>query len=533
MPRQIDAPSLFRRVLSGALSSLLLIATAVIARAQTVIPAQYIAKLYAEGLGRAPSQSEWADKVAYFQKHGCTAATLKTVGTAVYTSTEFATDNPDSESKVIALYRGALNRDADNEGLAGYARAVDAGTSFTDVVNEIYTSKEFLGNVPAYCSQTSPNYGFSSQPAPFLAPGGKGYKGNEEGLQSLLNRASKGSTVYVAQKAVIPLTTPLKVPSRVTLATYGNPSRQHYTQMARLLRYRTFNGPNVMVAADGSVTNMWIDGQRNVLGYSKPGGGTFDNANIATLGGSGTVIAQNRFTETQGGTNIFTSGAGSGYPCSREMITNNLLTGYTTAHNYKAPADGMSMQCENLDIEGNDIVDMSDIGIVMFASPHVPQASKIRHNVIVSAGNSMNAPFSTDPSTGNRGGQMLDYTGTEIRDNIFWTGPYTTFDFGIEAGGREYFHASENSDGKGPVYINNTTGILSARVHAGIAVAGMLDVTIQNDADHPLNFILVPFPPGTPSARCPGGAVIAEKSLGHASGRFPAASVDLDFDGCI
>jgi Domain of unknown function (DUF4214) len=533
MPTQTYAPSLSRRVLIGVLSSLLLVATVAIARAQTVIPPQYIAKLYTEGLGRAPSQSEWADKVAYFQIHGCTAATLKTIGTAIYASTEFATDNPDSESKVIALYRGALNRDAENEGLAGYARAVDAGTPFTNIVNEIYTSKEFLGNVPAYCSGTSPGYGFSSQPAPTPALGRSGYRGSEEGLQSLLNRAAKGSTIYVAQKAVIPLTTTLRVPSRVTLATDGNPSRQHYTQMARLLRYRTFNGPNVMVDPGGSVTNMWIDGQRNVLGYSKPGGGTFDNANIATLGGSGTLIAQNRFTETQGGTNIFTAGSGSNYPCSSEAITNNLLTGYATLFGYKAPADGMSMQCENLDIESNDIVDMSDIGIVLFASPHVPQASKIRNNRIVSAGNSMNAPFSADPSTGNRGGQMLDFTGTEFQNNVFWTGPYTTFDFGIEAGAREYFHASENSDGKDPVYINNTTGILSARVHAGIAVAGMLDVTIQNDADHPLNFILVPFPPGKPSAKCPGGTVIAEKSIGHASGRFPAASVDQDFDGCI
>jgi hypothetical protein len=164
----------------------------------------------------------------------------------------------------------------------------------------------------------------------------------------------------------------------------------------------------------------------------------------------------------------------------------------------------------------------------------VTQQSRISNNRIVSAGLSTNAAISSDPSTGNPGGSALDYCGAIFKDNLFWTGPYTTFDFGIEAGGREFFISPEdNSDGSGATYINNTTGLLSARVRAGIAVAGMLDVMITNDDHHPLNFIPVSFASATLAAVCPEGHVIAEASTGHASGTYPTPTFDGDFAGCV
>jgi hypothetical protein len=192
------------------------------------------------------------------------------------------------------------------------------------------------------------------------------------------------------------------------------------------------------------------------------------------------------------------------------------------------------MRCENLDIENNQIVDATDIGIVLFATNGTTQASTIKNNTIVSAGNSMNAPISADPTTGgNTPGSTLDYSKTTFSTNTFWTGPLTTFDFGIVAGAREWFPTSQDTNGTGAMYVNNTTGTLSARVRAGIAVAGMLNVSITNDGSHPLSFILFPFAAGQPAANCPGASVIAEVAEGNASGTIPAPYYDSNFDGCI
>lgn len=509
--------------------------------AENVIPTQFIAKMYTEALGRAPDPSGWSAYTGYFVQNGCGAGQLMQVGEGFYTSPEFSGDYSNNEAKVIALYRGALNRDPDPSGFAANVAALNSGTSWGTIVDNVFSSAEFNGDVPTICSATSPDYGFGSQPPVTPAPGAHGYSGPQVGLQALLELARifdllgvpNATTVYLAERAVIPLTSSLVIPTGVTLTTYGAPPATSYAMMARLIRASTFDGPNVDVDPGGIVTNVWIDGQRNVLGYFKPGGGPKDNANVVTLGGANTVVSHNKLSEPQGGTNFFSSGGSASAPCANQAIHGNLVTAYTAVHGFSQNSDGLTMLCEGLDIRNNDIVDVSDIGIVLFAAPGVTQKSQIFNNTIVSAGNSMNAPISADPSTGNPAGSSLDYSGTVFEENTFWTGPYTTFDFGVEAGAREYFPTAMNSDGSGATYINNTTTPFSAQVRAGIAVAGMLNVTITNDGSHPLNFILVNFPSGTPAAVCPSGMVIAEASTGHASGTYPAPAFNGNFDNCV
>jgi hypothetical protein len=528
-----------RRFLAPA-AALLSLAATCSALAENVIPSQYIAKLYSEALGRAPDQRGWTSYSRYFQSNGCSAKTLALVGSAFYNSPEFAADNPDPESKIIALYRGALNRDADNGGLATYSNDLKNGRSFSSIVASFFSGQEFVRNAPTYCG-SNPDYGFGAHLAPTPTPGATGYTGDEAGLQALLRCAALrqcSSPVLLAQKAVVHLTSPLQVPQGITLATAGYPAPQHYAQMARLVRDTSFEGPNIQVDAGASITNLWIDGQRNVLGFLDA------SQNVMTLGGNGTNVSGNKLSEPEGASNLVAIGAQAGTPCKKETIYGNLLTGYTSIHGYNSPADGMTVQCENADIENNDIVDMTDEAIVLQGSVKVTQASKVIGNTIVSAGNSTNAPVSTDPTSGNQApaaGQHVCYAGTMIENNLFWTGPNTTFDFGIAAGAREYFRANDPReidiscpfDGPGPVYKNNTTGSLSARVRAGIAVAGTMNVTVSNDDDHPMNFIFVTFPSRTPAWLCPSGAVIAERSLGHASGNFPPPTFDGDLDFCI
>jgi hypothetical protein len=401
-------------------------------------------------------------------------------------------------------------------------------------VTEVFTSVEFNNDVATICSSSSPDYGFGSQAPPTPTPGSNGFTGTQSELQTALNGALPGETIYLAQKAVVKLKSTLNVPAGVVLTTWGTPPTTSYALMARLVRASTFNGPNLDVQAGAVVSSVWIDGQRNVLGYYKVAGGPKDNANIVTLGGANTAISNNKLSDPQGGTNFFSSGGSPS--CSNQLVQGNLITAYTAIHGFSQNSDGLTMLCEGLDVEYNNIVDVSDIGIVLFALPGVTQHSTIANNVIVSAGNSMNAAISSDPSTGNPGGSSLSYSGTVFKENTFWTGPYTTFDFGIEAGAREYFSTADNSDGSGATYINNTTGKLSAQVRAAIAVAGMLNVTITNDSSHPIVVVLANFPSGTPAASCPSVLVITESSVGHASGTYPTPSSSTfngNVDGCV
>jgi hypothetical protein len=498
------------------------------------VPSQFIAKMYTEALGRAPDQVGWRHYVEHFQEKGCDAVRLSEIGRQFYGSEEFATDYDDHEARVLTLFRGALNRDPDQAGLNYYVALLNSGVSWERVVSDVFESAEFNGNVAAMCNRSAPNYHFGNQRPPVLTSRGLGLTGSESELQSSLNSAAFGSTVELAQKAVIPLTSTLIVPSGITLKTHGSPETTSYALMARLTRAATFDGPNVVIQGGGGLSNVWIDGQRHVLGYHKVAGGDGDNANIATLGGRNTQVLSNKLSDPQGGTNFFSDGGGPASPCSNQIVRRNLVTAYSSIHGFQFNSDGLTMECEGLKLENNNIVDVSDIGIVLFAAPGVRQHSRIANNTIVSAGISTNAAISSDPSTGNPGDSSLDYRGTIFQDNVLWTGPNTAFDFGIEAGAREFFLSpAKNSDGIGAVYVNNTTGFLSAQVRAGIAVAGMLEVTIVNDEQHPVDFIPVTFPSLAPAANCPAGQVIVDASQGHASGRYPTPTFDGDLDGCV
>jgi hypothetical protein len=374
------------------------------AGAQNVVPAQFVAKMYTEALGRAPDQLGWGGYSDYFRSAGCNAKQLSLVGQLFYTSPEFLSDYTDNEAKVLTLYRGALNRDADQSGFAYYVSLLNAGVPWVSVVHVIFRSAEFIRDAPVICSAKAPDYGFGAQVPPTPTPGDKGFTGTESQLQALLSGASSGSTIYLAQKAVIPLTATLVIPTGVSLRTYGKPTPHSYALMGRLVRATTFDGPSIGIQGAGTLTNVWVDGQRNVLGYHKVSGGAGDNANVVTLSGSNTLVSSNKLSDPQGGTNFFSVGGYVGTPCSNQIVGGNLVTAYSSIHGFSKNADGLTISCEGLDVENNEIVDVSDIGVVLFAAPGIAQRSRIANNTIVSAGLSTNAAISADPSTGNPGG---------------------------------------------------------------------------------------------------------------------------------
>jgi hypothetical protein len=59
---------------------------------------------------------------------GCNAITLANVGRSIYTSSEFAGLGYDNEAKVLAPYRGAVNREPDKAGFDNYVGQLNGGT---------------------------------------------------------------------------------------------------------------------------------------------------------------------------------------------------------------------------------------------------------------------------------------------------------------------------------------------------------------------------------------------------------------------
>src|SRR5688572_956152 len=95
--------------------------------AATPAPGQFVAKLYSEALGRIPDAGGWSGQLNYFGSAGCTVATVRAQVRAMYTSAEFASRPYDSAARVLALYRGALNREPDQGGLDAYTAQLNSG----------------------------------------------------------------------------------------------------------------------------------------------------------------------------------------------------------------------------------------------------------------------------------------------------------------------------------------------------------------------------------------------------------------------
>lgn len=491
------------------------------AAAASVIPTQFIAKIYTEGLGRLPDQTAWQNEVAYFQSNGCSASTLSHQGEAIYNSSEFSGFNYDNAAKLLTLYRGALNREPDTSGFNFNLNALNNGTTWSAMVTQFFTSSEFNNLVASIC--TTGSYNFGTGAAIAIGASGSGFTGGTEAqLQSLLNSTKSGGTVYLAQKAVVtidttsPSATSLVIPAGVTLATTGLPSTGKYALMGRLVRVSSFKGvPMVKLKSGAKLLNVWVDGQRGV-----PTGYDSNTINIEVEGGSGTTVSNIRDSNTAGWTNFHALGSKEGAPCASNTITGNVVTAYSSSHYNQEWSDGLSIACENAIVENNSVVDATDVGIVVFRASPAVQKSTVRDNTVLSAGNPAFGGLVADGLTGIN--PNPDFTGTSIDHNTLWSGQNTWFVIGISDGTRAWFGTSSNT-GTGASFTYNSTGTLTAYVNTGIAVSGMLNTTVQNNT---LNIVI------SPHGHCPEDAVAASVSAGYASGSIQAYT-DVLVSACL
>jgi hypothetical protein len=477
------------------------------------LPAQFIAKMYTEALGRIPDQTGWSNSLDVFRSSGCGPAQLQSWGRGIYLSNEYGNLGYDNASRLLTLYRGALNREPDAGGFGRFLKLLDSGTAWASVVDEVFASPEFVGMYQAICAGT-PTY-FGDAPAiagPVSGPGFPGGTGAQ--LQALLDKAPSGTTVFLAQKALVQLDAMLTIPSGVTLATTGLPLHNSYARMGRLVRVASFSGTAVKLDPGAKLKSVWVDGQRGTVGFNRSA------INIQMFGGSGTEVSDSVTSNTAGWSSLQAFGSAEGQPCGSNTIARNLVTVYSSSHADGTWSDGLSVACENATVEDNDIVDPTDAGIVLFRSTPAIQRSLVRNNTVLSAGNSAFAAIAADPLYGM--GTQHDFTGSSIANNQFWTGPNTSFEIALAVGTRAWFGRSSDM-GIGASFTGNNTGSLTVRADCGLCASGMRDATVQSNA---IDARLVHV------HSCPTVAVGASVSAGYAS-PLEQPYTDVLIEGCV
>lgn len=491
------------------------------------IPAQFIAKIYTEALGSAPDPEDWTAASTWFKANGCRAATLRTWGKKVYLSNDYRSLGYDSAAELLTLYRGALNREPDRPSFQKRLNDRRNGQRWSDMVESVFASQEFSFLALRICGPES-SYSFGSRPVLDLPVTGEGFRGTGSQLQKVLDATPAGSTVWLARKAVIRLNDPLVIPPGVTLATVGNPGPYQYALMARLVRNARFKTAAVSLQSRAMLKNVWVDGQRGVVGFID------DGINVRLLGGNGTSIFNSVITNSAGWSSVQVFGRAEGFPCEGSTVSGNLITAYSSQHvrgklKHNPWTDGLSISCENAFVFGNQIVDATDVAIVLFRAHPAVQGSSVVGNRIIAAGNSAYGAISIDGLEGK--GTKPDFDGASVAGNTFWTGPETHFDIGIAVGTRAWFGPSADTAAGVSVAENSTAGI-PTRVDSGIAVAGMLDAYV---GDNDLDLILVDVSrcptstgPGSPKTVRVGASVLA----GHASGNLQSYT-DALYDNCI
>ncbi|MEA2559927.1 MAG: hypothetical protein QOH06_1431 [Acidobacteriota bacterium] len=486
--------------------------------ADAKIPGQFIAKTYTEALGRSPDPTAWQEAVSWFEANGCRAATLNAWARKVYLSGEYAELGYDPPAELLTLYRGILNREPDAADFQIRLKARRKGQDFRDTVDAFFSTREFKRLAKKICGpQTS--YSFGNQPVLALPVSSDGFQGTGAQLQARLNATLPGEIVYLAQKAVVRLTAPLVIPPGVTLATTGLPEPNRYALMGRLVRSAGFKTAAVTLQDGATLQNVWVDGQRGVVGFVD------DGINVRLLGGNGTTIQFSVITNSAGWSSVQVFGTAEGFPCNDVEVLNNVITAYSSGHvrgklKYNPWTDGLSISCESTLVQMNAIVDATDVGIVLFRSHPAVQRSLVRANRVLAAGNSAYGAITVDGLEGR--GTKPDFRGAMIDGNTFWTSPGTHFDIGIAVGTRAWFGPPADL-ASGVTVVNNFTAGIPTRVDTGIAISGMLNAQVSgNDLD----LILVEV------SRCPTATVGASVAAGYASGDLPPYT-DALYDWCI
>lgn len=465
-------------------------------------PSQFIARVYVEALGRAPTGAEFTAAESSFGGK-CDQPTLTTFAQSILSSAEFTNLSYDANAKLLVLYRALLNREPDSAGFSA-----NVGIDFTTLVTSFLNGSEFAGLVSGICA------GDDS-----FEPNGKAnaiaINGTTDATQ-LQNTLTAGMSVALPQESVVMVNATIDIPAGVTLSTAGTPNVAHHALQARLIRASGFSGPLVSLHS-GSLKSVWVDGQRAKSD-------TYNQLaiNVEIDGGSGVVVDNDFISNSLGWSNIHSYGSLDGAPCASNTITNNVVAAFSGTHKPNYATDGLSLGCENTTVTGNQIVDPTDVGIVVFTAYPAVQKSVVQNNVVISAGHSAYGAYAMDALTSDRN-PSADFTGASIASNKFFSGQSTHFVIGLAVGSNPWF--SNGVLGTGGSFTANTNDGVTTNVVAGIVVSGMLNATVQSN-DLIVNLV-------TGISQCPNGDILASISAGKASGSIQSPFQDVAVVGCM
>lgn len=477
-----------------------------------------------------PDQAGWHATIAYWADKSCSQATLAEVARNLLTSSEFLATSPSPQEKIFRLYRATLHRDATAAELTNGVNLLNGGANWTNLVNNVFTSFEFNQRVTTYYCSGKPTGWQNTSPANLLVTS-TGAVTTEAGLRSALSNATAGSTVAMEQGAVIFLSAPITVPPGVTLTTVGQPGASRTPLLARLARSTAFADPMVYMEDNSRLNSVWVDGRRNQFGL-------IGGPNVR-VEGDNVSVTQNILTDSTAFTHLqYYKQLGTGQ-CYGGYAADNLITAYGSEHQGSQWSDGIGISCTGVIVERNNIVDPSDVGIVVFRpAPSGNQNSIVRNNAIFNVGNSAFSALAADPLGQDPGfvelvpaGTVLDFTGTTFSDNVIWTSPSVHLDIVLADGTRPW--SPDRYIGKGARFLNNNSGTETVTSFVTIAVSGMQETTVQSNA-----FSTIPAPSSIPHNCGNRSVIVAPLPYGNdAASNIQAHTVvsanDSIVTGCI
>jgi hypothetical protein len=492
--------------------------------------AQFLSRLYTEGLGRAPDTAAWkANPYFLTTPSNCATLNFSDLANNIYTSAEYNALGYTNKEKVLTLYRGILSREPDSGSIQYYANLLDTGVPITAIISDFVSSSEFVNlRNTKICSsipvgQNTP-YTWGQHPAMPLDSGTAPM--TSAALQNLINAASNSSNKVVSlpQGTVVYANQRIVIPAGVTLTTAGNIVRGQYAKMARIVRSANFSDSTIVMQGStntqpGAVMDrIWVSGHRDhvvngtTINYVQPA------ASVLITSGNNARVSNSRFDTPIGGTNIGIDGSEpTGITCNNISVSGNLLTGYTNTHygNATTPypySDGITSKCAKTSIENNTIIDASDVSIILFytAGLQTVQASKVTGNLIISTGIPAFAALMYEPYFYAGSTPIVrDFTGSSFSGNTFFAAEGTRFELGISAGRRPWNNLTSYISGG--EFSNNSNAGISTTMQVGIGVGYAINTLVSGNAlsysSYTVSQTLDPY------ARCPSRAAVVTDNI--------------------
>lgn len=449
--------------------------------------AQYVIKLFTEGLSRAPQSEEYCAYISYLEENGCNIDTLSALAFRIFTSEEFQEYDLEGKEMVFAVTRAILNRDPTAEELSEYAACSvetlvqkwTATDAFSSLLSEIIEGPYFWdgNNTSQYTGDTVIT---------------------ADELQQLLNSNQivqlQPGTLILADKTIT-------IPANVTLETEGNPT--HYTKMARVIRVGDTKHNLIEMGSNAVLQNIYVEGNMSAL----PAGTLCSDWGMAgniRMNGNGSSVIACRSSDPCGTFGVFVmSGTEFNY------IGNSLVTCYASDHN-TTWLDGIKCMGTDCLIEYNSVIDATDAAIAVFrcitgltsdivnAMTYIrAQNSIVRYNTIIQAGNSSYALLDFESNNIHWGEQYIEgtllnvvenpanFTGFVMYENQIWTSMKAHTHVLIACSTQPWCQTGKTDRVfGGSVYNNFTPEGCSVNCAAGIAIDGNTDLSVRGNSFH-------------------------------------------------